>query len=612
MKMRKLYAAMAVALTVCLTLPLASDAGADAAKKPALSKKKLSINVGSSKKLKIKNYKKKVTWKTSKASVAKLSAKKKTSVKITGKKKGSAVVTASYKQAGKTKRLKCKVTVREKTVNDVTVTPVPVDNSTPVPQPTATIDPNAPTPSPTPFPYDTYEGCLWKQPADVHIKDLFSQYFVSGVSTDLGSLRFGESAALVKYHFSSVTMGNENKMESLITDEATDEYPDGMGKANVDNYYATNGEGKVIINYRTLENVLSYCKANNLKLRYHAFVWHSQVREYFFLQDYNYSDYSLEDYEANGWDTSNYHKLADYDTMKKRLNDYISQVIDYIYSHGYGDVVYAYDVINEAANGNVTFTYNDNGSTVSVRTNPGVTTQSGKTVTSDSSPDDVMDMLVNEGRVPAASHSYWYATLGKDYLYLSYLYAYEAIQEAMAKYGAQFGYTQTPSLIYNDYNTDADNQIKLVNYINLTCNEVNGTSGIKYCDGIGLQSHSIPEATQENMIKKIADEGLEVQITELDENINIAEDTHASKMKKLYGIYMKYSKNGEYGSVQGDDYIGVTSVTNWGICDGDGSWGAAYLFKTYDDPEEILSLEPKPVFYGILQAGGVDCGDEVY
>ncbi len=612
MKMRKLYAAIAVALTVCMTLPLASDAGADAAKKPALSKKKLSINVGVSKKLTVKNYKKKVAWKTSKASVVKLSAKKKTSVKVTGKKKGSAVVTASYKQGGKTKKLTCKVTVRSKDAADITVTPVPVDNATPVPQPTATVDPNAPTPTPTPFPYDTYPGCLWKQPEDVHIKDLFNQYFISGISTDSGSLRFGESAALVKYHFSSVTMGNETKMESLITDEATDAYPDGIGKANVDNYYATNGEGKVIINYKNLENVLSYCKANNLKLRYHAFVWHSQVREYFFLQDYNYSDYSLEDYEANGWDTSNYHKLADYDTMKKRLNDYISQIIDYIYSHGYGDVVYAYDVINEAANGNVTFTYDDNGTSVSVRTNPGVTTQSGKKVTSDSSPEDVMDMLVNEGRVPDASHSYWYATMGQDYLYLSYLYTYQAIQDALAKYGAQFGYTGKPSLIYNDYNTDAQNQIKLVNYINITCNQVNQTSGVKYCDGIGLQSHSIPEATQENMIKTIADKGLEVQITELDENRNIAEDTHASKMKKLYDIYKNYSKNGAYGSEQGSDYIGVTSVTNWGICDGDGSWGAAYLFKPYEDPQEILTLQPKPVYFAILQAGGIECGDQVY
>lgn len=49
--------------------------------------------------------------------------------------------------------------------------------------------------------------------------------------------------------------------------------------------------------------------------------------------------------------------------MKKRLNDYISQAYWlYLLCMDYGDVVYAYDVINEAANGNVTFTYDDNGS----------------------------------------------------------------------------------------------------------------------------------------------------------------------------------------------------------------------------------------------------------
>ena len=54
-----------------------------------------------------------------------------------------------------------------------------------------------------------------------------------------------------------------------------------------------------------------------------------------------------------GWAEDNYHRLADYDTMKMRLNSYITQVIDYIYANGYGDVVYAYDVVNEAANGNL-------------------------------------------------------------------------------------------------------------------------------------------------------------------------------------------------------------------------------------------------------------------
>ncbi len=622
MKMRKTCAAIALVLAAAVTLPSASDGiNADAAKKPALSPKKVSVAIGKSKTIKVKNYKKKVTWKIDKKAIAKLSAKKKTSVKVTGKKQGTAKVTAVYKQGGKSKKLVCKVTVKS-----ADVAPTPIQQPTEVP-PVITPDPNATaTPTPT-FDYDGYDACLWKKPG-AKIKDLYSDYFKVGVSTGLGDLRFGECAALIRYHFASITMGNETKHESTVSVDATDEYPDGYSKANVDNYYKTGGEGKIILNYDNIEKTLSYCKANGLKMRYHAFVWHSQVQQYFFLQDYNYDDYQLSDYEANGWDASNYHKLADKETMKKRLNDYISQVIEYIYSHGYGDVVYAYDVINEANNGNITYYVNEDAASVNevlttdsskgnkFSTNPGVTTSSGKNVTTDSSPEDVLNMFEKEGRTPDASHSYWYATMGADYLYLSYLYAHDAVEKYYNQYKDQFGYTEKPSLIYNDYNTKDAEQIALVKYINLACNLEKGTTGVKYCNGIGLQSHSIGETTQENMIKNIADQGLEVQITELDEGST--GDAQAKKLKKQYEIYKKYSKKGEYGKAQGADYIGVTSVTNWGVRDGDGGgWKARYLFEEYDDglEEPILTYAPKPAYYAILQAGGLsvaDCGTDAY
>ncbi|MCI8307107.1 MAG: hypothetical protein HFH14_03560 [Lachnospiraceae bacterium] len=626
-KMRKLCAAMSVLLTVAVAAPMLSGSTpVDAAKKPKLSKSKLTMTVGSSKTLKVKNYKKKVTWKTSKKAVAKLSSVKKTSVKVTAKKKGSAKVTATVKVSGKKKVLTCKVTVNPKTVAtpapDVP-TPAP---ATPTPAATVTVDPNA-TPSPTPaFDYDNYAGCLWKNPGD-KIKEVFGEYFVSGISTDLGSLRFGERAALVRYHFGSVTMGNENKMESIVNDDATDLYPEGLGKANVNNYYATKGQGKVILDYTTLEKVLSYCKANGIKLRYHAFVWHSQVREYFFLQDFNWSDYELEDYRKNGWDESNYHKLADPETMKKRLNDYIDQVIEYIYSHGYGDVVYAYDVINEATNGdggNIKNYYvnedassideilSTSGSGLKFQTNGGVRTKSKKPVSTDSTPAEIEDMLLANGRVPA-NDSYWYATMGPDYLYLSFLAAHNAVEKYYEQYKTQFNYQSKPSLIYNDYNTRENDHIALAKYINKACNLANGTQGVSYCDGIGLQSHGISENVQERMIKNIADAGFEVQITELDEGIT--GEPQAVKMKKLYNIYKDYSKKGEYGKKQGNDYIGVTSVTQWGICDGDGSWGSGnitYVFEEYEGDDPNLKLQPKPAFFAILQAGGVQCGDKVY
>lgn len=635
-KMKKLCAAMSMLLTVAVAAPMLSGSTpADAAKKPKLSNTKLNMTVGSSKTLKVKNYKKKVTWKSSKKSVAKLSNIKKTSVKVSAKKKGTSKVTATFKVAGKKRVLTCNVTVKPKETK--TETPVPsIQTQAPAPAPTATVDPNAtPTPTPT-FDYDNYAGCLWKDPG-VRINEVFGQYFISGVSTDGGSLQYGETSSCIRYHYGSVTMGNANKMENVVQVKATDQYPDGMSKANVDRYYETNGEGRIILDFEALEEALKYCKANGLKFRYHAFVWHSQVREYFFLQDYNWSDYELDEYAAKGWDESNYHKFVDPETAKKRLEDYIDQVIEYIYSHGYGEVVYAYDVINEATNGggnrhsyyvnesatSVDEVLSASGSGPKFGTNGGVRTSgNGKFIDTNSSPEDVEQMMGYEGRVPA-NDSYWYSAMGPDYLYLSFLYAHNAVEKYYEKYKAQFNYTEgnKPSLIYNDYNDADSDHIALAKYINTACNLVNATSGVKYCNGIGLQSHSKSENMQEKMIKNIADAGLEVQITELDEGTT--GDVQAAKMKKLYNIYMNYSKNGTYGKAQGSDYIGVTSVTQWGLCDGlNGSWKANYIFEQNEDANAPNAnadenkpgywIAPKPAYYAILQAGGVDCGDKVY
>lgn len=605
-KSRKLSAAIALMLTVAVATPSLGNSGVEAAKKPKLSTKSISVQVGASKTVSVKNYTKKVTWKIKKAAIAKIKAKK-TSCKVTGKKKGSTQLTATIKQGKKKKVLTCKVKVSDKKVaateapTEVAATTAPTQAPAqptvqqPANTPAPTEDPDATaTPTPT-YDYDADMECEWKQPGE-KLKDLYSKYFICGVSTESGSLRNGESAALIRYHFNSTTLGNGTKHESLVVPDKTDEHPEGLEAANVENYYKTNGEGKIILKYDTLEDVLSYCKANGIKLRYHAFVWHAQVREYFFLQDFNTYGFDEDDYAEKGWDVKNYHKLADKETMKKRLNDYISQIVEYIYSHGYGEVVYAYDVINEATNGNsgnIRYYVDENASSIdsilstsgsgqSFQTSIGVRTQDNREVTTNSSPADVESMLAKEGRGVNGDHSYWYATMGTDYLYLSYLYAYNAIQENFAKYKDQFGYKEEnlPSLIYNDYNQRENDHLALATYINKACNMANGTEGIKYCKGIGLQSHSIGESTQERMIKTIADKGYEVQITELDEGQD--GDALANKLSNLYKLYAKYSKNGEYGQAQGDDYIGVTSVTQWGICDNDGSWGSGnihYMFK---------------------------------
>ena len=75
------------------------------AKAAALNRKSITLNVGKSYKLKAKGIKRKITWTSSKKSVATVS---KTGV-VEARKKGTAVITAKY---GK-KKLTCKVTVKK-------------------------------------------------------------------------------------------------------------------------------------------------------------------------------------------------------------------------------------------------------------------------------------------------------------------------------------------------------------------------------------------------------------------------------------------------------------------------------------------------------------------
>ena len=117
MKSKKIIAGV---LSAAMTLSLFSavSLNTEAAKKPALSKSSLTVKVGASKTLTVKNAPKKatITWTTSKKSVAKVSKKG----KVTGVKAGNATIKAVVKK-GKVKvaTLKCKVTVKAATAPEV-------------------------------------------------------------------------------------------------------------------------------------------------------------------------------------------------------------------------------------------------------------------------------------------------------------------------------------------------------------------------------------------------------------------------------------------------------------------------------------------------------------
>ena len=169
--MKKVKKTLAVALTFAMTVVMVPQSALAAKKQVKLNKKSVSVAVGKTVKVKLKNNKKKVKWTvvSGKKNVA-LSKKGKTGVTIKGKRVGKAKVQAKI---GK-KKYVCTVTVTNKNKAQTTVAkrtaapgnttgttagkntgstaakPTATPTPTPTPTPTST-----PTPTPTPTPTST-------------------------------------------------------------------------------------------------------------------------------------------------------------------------------------------------------------------------------------------------------------------------------------------------------------------------------------------------------------------------------------------------------------------------------------------------------------------------
>lgn len=132
---------LALLLTAALLVPQMSGVSADAkAKKPKLSRTKVSVTVGKTKKVTVKNAKK-VTWKVTKkaAKIVKLTKKSKKGATIKGLKKGTAKISVQMKN-GK-KKVKKTLTVKVSSAKKVVVTAEPAKTTN---KPT-----NGPTNGPT-------------------------------------------------------------------------------------------------------------------------------------------------------------------------------------------------------------------------------------------------------------------------------------------------------------------------------------------------------------------------------------------------------------------------------------------------------------------------------
>lgn len=177
----KRVAASALAFTLAVTAAgvISPVSEADAAKKPTLSKKSVSVIVKKSAKITIKNVKankvKSLTVKSAKKSIATVKKNGKTKFTITGKKEGKTTITAKVKVGKNTTTLKVKVTVKKASVQ----TETPQTSPQPTAAPTASA---SAAPAPTASASATPEPLATPKIGDIIINDTFEDGTIQHMS----------------------------------------------------------------------------------------------------------------------------------------------------------------------------------------------------------------------------------------------------------------------------------------------------------------------------------------------------------------------------------------------------------------------------------------------
>lgn len=297
----------------------------------------------------------------------------------------------------------------------------------------------------------------------------------------------------------------------------------------------------VAVTFDACRESLDFCKENGIKMRGHTLVWHNQAPEWFFKKGY----------EEDG-------EYVSKKVMEKRMENYIKQVLTYC-QENYPGVVYCWDVVNECVD--------DIGGNSD--------TTDGWACRTEFNGDD----------------NFWYATMGTDYAYKAFEYA--------RKYAAE-----DVKLYYNDYNVFQPEKCDSIYALVSKLKEKN------LIDGIGLQptvnlyypSELKGDSSDsfETCLRKYAELGLEIQITELsfliDENRDVRnEDTlkiQADRYQEMFELLKEMD-------TAGGGPCNIAAVTVFGICDD---------YPLYDDHVQCLYLwdkecKAKEAFYRIRQVG---------
>ncbi len=184
---------------------------------------------------------------------------------------------------------------------------------TEAPEPTAT---NIPEPTVTPKPTATSTPVPTKAPeVTTNLQTVFAEYGLkTGTCLTDQMVRNQTCTDIILDNFNSITFENHMKPDYIF------------------NQSESKKTGDLVVAFNsTADLLMDWCKENNMAMRGHVLIWHSQTPSWIFYDNF---------------DTTG--NLVDREVMLARMDSYIRQVFEQLEEMGYLECFYAYDVVNEA------------------------------------------------------------------------------------------------------------------------------------------------------------------------------------------------------------------------------------------------------------------------
>lgn len=344
-------------------------------------------------------------------------------------------------------------------------------------------------------------GCTPAEKKTENLKDVYADYFTIGCAVNMANLDSPEQIELIKTQFNSITAENDMKPEP--TQPAEGQW-----------------------NWENADKIADFARTNKIGLRGHCLAWHNQT-----------GDWMYKDEKGD---------LVSKEVLFERMRNHIHTVVN-----RYKDVVYAWDVVNEA-------------------------------ITDDPN-----------AEIPYRQSTF-YKIAGDEFIKKAFEYAHEADPKAL--------------LFYNDYNeTNPAKRDRIYNMVKSMKAE-----GVPIT-GIGMQGHynisSPTEAEFKDAIELYAQVVDNIHITELDVRINTGEQGGQLSVSQN-GAELKMTSEADSAQVAQYEMLFrvmrnhknvVRNVTFWNVYDGD-----TWLDRRHGNRQRNYpllfddNLQPKSAYYKVL------------